>query len=442
MVAKHIDFLSTLGIKKQNNKNTFFKSTYQWLEDKKIFDGAEGLWRIHDNLYDLTNFIDRHPGGKFWLEISKGLDITEGFESYHISNNPEKILPQFFVRKALTPRNSPFTFKEDGFYKTLKRNVRKIWSDIPRDGIEKSKRIADMFFIISVALVLLATVYSNYFIGFLAGIMFAFMSTATHNYYHQKESFRSLYGYFGMSPSRDWIIIHVFSHHFHTNSVIDFQAYLLEPLMYFYPQKKSIASRYLSYIYGPLLIWPILLVYAYLNKIYNWIIMGHTNQIFKPDILAMVIPTLLYLITNKPLWSVLIMWIFVILVSGFWFNLVSAVTTHFHPNIFMDGDKSRSELEMDWGINQLDTVGDRVEINGNHFLSMIMFGDHALHHLFPSLDHGLLKHLYPVVEETLQQFNLRLRVTNSFDMIKGYFLRLSVEDGNPNPPSLIDRKNT
>lgn len=37
---------------------------YSWLEGKQIDDNAEGLWRVHDKLYDLSDFAKRHPGGE------------------------------------------------------------------------------------------------------------------------------------------------------------------------------------------------------------------------------------------------------------------------------------------------------------------------------------------------------------------------------------------
>lgn len=51
-----------------------------WIEGRRMVDGAEGLWRINDRLYDLTNFLAIHPGGSEWLTITKGTDITELFE--------------------------------------------------------------------------------------------------------------------------------------------------------------------------------------------------------------------------------------------------------------------------------------------------------------------------------------------------------------------------
>lgn len=45
------------------------KSAEQWLDGKRLHDDAEGLWRLHDKLYDLTEFMDRHPGGGLVLNL-------------------------------------------------------------------------------------------------------------------------------------------------------------------------------------------------------------------------------------------------------------------------------------------------------------------------------------------------------------------------------------
>ena len=52
-------------------RDTTAKNVYLWLEGKKKDDGAENLWRIHDGLYDLSSFINKHPGGSMWLTLTK-----------------------------------------------------------------------------------------------------------------------------------------------------------------------------------------------------------------------------------------------------------------------------------------------------------------------------------------------------------------------------------
>lgn len=50
---------------------TFFLNPLSWLASKRDEDNAEGLWRVHDVLYDLTDFVDQHPGGSDWLIFTK-----------------------------------------------------------------------------------------------------------------------------------------------------------------------------------------------------------------------------------------------------------------------------------------------------------------------------------------------------------------------------------
>ena len=49
------------------NRDVFMlhKSSKTWIEGKVIDDNLGGpYWRIHDKLYDLSSFADKHPGGK------------------------------------------------------------------------------------------------------------------------------------------------------------------------------------------------------------------------------------------------------------------------------------------------------------------------------------------------------------------------------------------
>jgi hypothetical protein len=76
---------------------------------KRKDDDIGDLWRVHDKLYDLAPFMPQHPGGSVWLELTQG--------------TVEATLAKHFVRDATTPRISPYVFKENGFFKTLKRKI-------------------------------------------------------------------------------------------------------------------------------------------------------------------------------------------------------------------------------------------------------------------------------------------------------------------------------
>lgn len=82
---------------------------------------------------------------------------------------------------------------------------------------------------------------------------------------------------------------------------------------------------------------------------------------------------------------------------------------------------------MDWGIYQLDAVADRYDITGNPFLVLTNFGDHCLHHLFPTLDHTALDHLYPVLNETMKEFGVELQMFSQLELVKGHLMQVSRE---------------
>ena len=42
----------------------------------------DNVWRIHGRDYDLTSFVDEHPGGALFILMGKGLDCTHFFEFF------------------------------------------------------------------------------------------------------------------------------------------------------------------------------------------------------------------------------------------------------------------------------------------------------------------------------------------------------------------------
>lgn len=90
---------------------------------------------------------------------------------------------------------------------------------------------------------------------------------------------------------------------------------------------------------------------------------------------------------------------------------------------------------LDWGIFQLDAVMDRTEIQGI-LLTLTHFGDHALHHLFPTIDHIHLPELQPLLLETCKEFEAVCRECRWWELIKGQFKQLGRAEVNPVPVSL------
>lgn len=62
---------TTIVKKYPSFRDDLIRGCWKWLEGRRADDNAEGLWRVHDKLYDLQEFVDRHPGGKEWIKLSK-----------------------------------------------------------------------------------------------------------------------------------------------------------------------------------------------------------------------------------------------------------------------------------------------------------------------------------------------------------------------------------
>jgi Cytochrome b5-like Heme/Steroid binding domain len=153
-------------------------------------DRAEGLWRIHDDLYDLTDFIADHPGGESWIRFTKGTDITEAFEIHHLTALPFQLLKKYKVREAAQPRLYRFTFNEDGFYKTLRRKVLDRMKTIDKSKSSASKMILDSLLALTFGLAIASAALNWKSLAAAAGLTMTFAMITAHNFFHQRDNWR------------------------------------------------------------------------------------------------------------------------------------------------------------------------------------------------------------------------------------------------------------
>ncbi|CAK1546130.1 unnamed protein product [Leptosia nina] len=343
-------------------RDSGFKDPVQWLAGKVLDDGAEGLWRIHDKLYDLTSFIKKHPGGEEWLELTKGTDITEAFESHHLKPSTEKLLDKFYIKDAVTPRNSPFTFKEDGFYRTLKRLVYEELKRIPKDANKTSDRITDGLFIVLLCCSSLASWVTVYWLSVLwcvvAAVSLALLTVTCHNFIHRRTNWRM---------------------------------FLFNMSMWSY--------RFLS----------VFLRRGFFKAHYGW-----------HDAIGFTLPFIMWLTSGAPFLHVVYTWMWINCTGSLLFFLIAVNAAHHHPDAIKDGDQPSTETP-DWGEHQLEALLDRKDVNSNSFGVATLFGDHALHHMFPTLDHAVLKYLHPIFIEHCKLFEANYRVSTQFKMVVGQF---------------------
>ncbi|XP_032513096.2 cytochrome b5-related protein-like [Danaus plexippus] len=411
----------------------------QWLMGKAMDDGAEGLWRVHNGLYDLEEFIQRHPGGAEWLELTKGTDITEAFECHHIGPLAEKMLKNYYVRDAKTARNSPFTFKEDGFYRTLKRTVRDEIEKLPTNLSNHTDMIMDGLLVTCLVASALSCWATNYWLVMgsyiVASVSLGWAVIAAHNYLHRRTNWRMYIFNLSLWSYRDFRVSHALSHHLYPNTLMDLEVSALEPLVYWNPMRNKPLWAYFAIVIEQLL-FPFMFILSFCKRM-SLIFLRKDffeKHIRWHDGVGLLLPLWMYLASGANLHTVMVNWIWIVCSASFIFYTTGSNAAHHHPQIFKDGDEV-SEVTPDWGMHELEAVMDRHEVNSSSFRVLVMFGHHALHHLFPTLDHAVLEHLYPVFLEHCEKFKANFRYMSQFELFIGQ-IKQSVKT----KPTLLSEK--
>ncbi|XP_058816332.1 cytochrome b5-related protein-like, partial [Topomyia yanbarensis] len=383
-----LKLITTITNKYPTFRDEPLKTPYRWLEGRRHDDGAEGLWRIHDTLYDLTDFVERHPGGRDWIQWTKGTDITELFETHHITTRAEGLLPKFKVREAKQPRNVRLSFKDNGFYRTLKRRVRDKLPELDKSPIKTSNLIIDSLLGAAFMFAFLAIKFNSYLLAVACALCVNWTVISAHNYFHQKDNWRMRLFNLAFFSYREWRISHAMSHHHYANSILDLEISYFEPFLCWLPnpETKGVVKRFGAWIYGPL-VYSMLCLAEFVKRLVESIQTGKSS-FFADDMIAFALPTFMYLVDSSSVLNVLKLWFFIVLVASFAFALIGLNAAHHHPEIFHSGDEIPDEI--DFGVYQIATVIDRSDIKGSHFAVLTHFGDHCLHHMFPTLDHGIL----------------------------------------------------
>lgn len=69
------------------------------------------------------------------------------------------------------------------------------------------------------------------------------------------------------------------------------------------------------------------------------------------------------------------------------------------------------------------------------FMASTSFGNHTLHHLFPTVDHSKLPLLLPAFLETCEEFGVKFEVSTPWQLFKGFFQSLLANEANTNIPA-------
>jgi fatty acid desaturase len=405
------------GIWKYPSKRNKSENALDWLEGKRIDDDVGDHWRVHDKLYNLESFIKKHPGGSEWIEMTRGTDITEAFESSHVVNvkQVEQVLAKYYVAEAKSPRVSPFTFKKDGFYKTLKRKIEPILKEVGTGPDGTVKAITDGLVIASITLAFLGVTWKSIILLILSGFVLTFATIASHNFFHIKQNWRGYYWDLSLLSSYEWRISHSLSHHLYPNTIMDVEISMFEPTLEFLPKKeKNFIHRHLAFLFTHWVYFSTFFQGFY----FSWKKILTGKQKLRPVDALNWVQLLLLIILAQSVWGGFKAWMIIHAASSYLFLLIGLNAAHHHPDIFHDGDEARKDP--DFGLCQLDATRDRAgDPHKNFLVIMITFGEHCLHHLFPTVCHSKLRHLKGVFEETLQEFSEQFPAMTQWELYRG-----------------------
>ena len=109
------------GINDFNSRKPSGYKLYTWDEIFK-HDSPNDCWIvIHGKVYDVTEWVPRHPGGDL-ICVGAGGDCTSAWESYHPSSLIEKGIAAKFLIGEVRDYEEFYSWDGD-FYKTLRKRV-------------------------------------------------------------------------------------------------------------------------------------------------------------------------------------------------------------------------------------------------------------------------------------------------------------------------------
>lgn len=80
-------------------------------------------------VYDLTSWVDKHPGGREVLLLMAGRDATAAFESYHpFTDKPRKIIGKYEVG-SVSSHEFPQYRPDSGLYATMNQRLAKYFKE-------------------------------------------------------------------------------------------------------------------------------------------------------------------------------------------------------------------------------------------------------------------------------------------------------------------------
>lgn len=197
----------------------------------------------------------------------------------------------------------------------------------------------DSLLLLTLLTSVLSVKYDNKYLTLLSGLCMCYTIISAHNFLHRRDNFRMFYFNLSFFNYREWRISHALSHHLYPNSLHDLEVTLFEPFLCWIPNIKGFAQRYLSWIYSP-----IVYTFMCLDQLVKRIVfsvLNKKNLFEKSDVIPLVVPTFMFFFGDSSVFTVLKVWLQIILANSFIFGFIGLNAGHHHPDRVHEGDRLR-----------------------------------------------------------------------------------------------------
>lgn len=415
--------------------------TFTWKELSKLNQRHNAHVAVRGKVYDVSSFVERHPGGVDQIMLGAGRDVTQLFESYH-SVDTYKVLEKYYVG-VLIDNELPVFPSPSKFYPTLKRRVQDHFKASNTDP----KICYRMFLLYAIYLAAaiafwLGTLlcYDNLPLVSLCSLGWGVFSalvalTAMHDASHFSVTHSPwvwkllgsvVHDIYNGASLYVWTNQHILGHHLYTNIdgadpdvVTSTEPADVRRIKW---TQKWLPFYFYQHIYIPIL-YCLLGIKTRLQDVYILISLKNGPIRVNPPTLSQVLFFSLgkcFHVTYRFVIPLLVMPWYTMLLT----NLIAEAAVSYWLAFFFQGSHvvgevewpvpdSNNEMHMDWAEMQVATTQDYATDSWFWTLATGALNHQTTHHLFPGINQGHYAKITPIVKKTCEDFGLKYHCVSS-----------------------------
>ncbi|CAI5727887.1 hypothetical protein KXD40_005712 [Peronospora effusa] len=443
--------------------NDKITASYTW-QDVAKHNTAKSAWVIIRGIvYDVTEWADRHPGGRELVLLHSGRECTDTFKSYHpFSDRADKILAKYAIGKLIGGSEFPMYKPDTGFYKECCDRVNEYFKDNKLDPRNPYSGLWRMFLVAIVGVVafmgmnqlLSDNIYAHYAWGAVFGVCQALpllhvMHDASHAAITSSPTGWRLIGRFVMdwvtgANMVSWLNQHVVGHHVYTNvpgadpdlpvdfksdvrrivyrqmmlPIYKFQHIYLPPLYGVLGLKfrvQDILETFVALTNGPLRVNP--------HSVGDWVEMILSKAFWA--FYRLYIPLVLLQVDAGRFWGVFFLAEFM---TG-WYLAFNFQVSHVSTACEYPGDKDGgvTAINDEWAISQIKSS---VDYAHNSPFTTFLTGAlnyQVTHHLFPGVSQYHYPRIAPIILDVCKKYSVKYTVLPTFtEALAGHLNHLMI----------------